>query len=104
MAPPQFPAIGPRARNAFGQRTGPAAAADIRDGIVAINVLEYEELLDGNDAYIEEELNKDREAVGLQPQQFADIQELLKEASRAQKAKNEELGMAMTTEEMKRYF
>lgn len=94
---PQFPALGPRARNAFGQRTGPAVAADIRDGIVAVNILEYEDLIDMNGAYIEDELNRDREAAGLPPQAFANMQEVLEEASRAQKAKIEELEMGMTS-------
>lgn len=103
--PPKLPPLGPRAANAFGQRTGPALAAEHQKSIIATEVLEMEELiLQGNGPYIEDIINQDRIAAGLPAQNIIGTLEAIQEVSRAQNAKIQALELGMTTAEAKKYF
>lgn len=78
---PDLPRLGPRAQNAFGQRTGVGLAADLRDAITAATILENQEL-ENNTAKIEEILNEQRNATGLQPHAFSSTHDAMYEVCR----------------------
>lgn len=102
---PQLPPLGPRAPNAFGQRTGPALAADFRAGLIGAEVLEIEELIkESRVPYIEEALNVERAAVGLPALAFTTTLEAIKDVVRGQNARIQALGVNLTTAEMKKIF
>lgn len=78
---PDLPRLGPRAQNAFGQRTGVGLAADLRDAITAATILENQEL-ENNTAKIEEILNEQRNAAGLPPHAFSSTHDAMYEVCR----------------------
>ncbi|KFZ15548.1 hypothetical protein V502_05546 [Pseudogymnoascus sp. VKM F-4520 (FW-2644)] len=89
---PDLPKLGPRARNAFGQRTGPGLAADMRDGITVANILEDNELiLENNNANIEEALNRQRDAAELPPSSFPTALDAMYEICRGYRESTEAL-------------
>ncbi|KFY50600.1 hypothetical protein V495_00154 [Pseudogymnoascus sp. VKM F-4514 (FW-929)] len=100
---PTLPPLGPRAMTAFGQRTGPALAAEARDGLLVAEVLEMEELiLQNNVSYIEEALNVERDNDDLPERGFISTLEAIRELTRVQNARLDAADLNLTSADIKK--